>query len=92
MAVPSEMLTPMCYTSRGKGYEYWVLLCKQGGSDVEFEMMCRGGRIAEKAIETIKTTGKEGRRKDQLRTQVASQILKAISTYFKTTDAVREPI
>jgi hypothetical protein len=81
MAVPSEGLTPVVFTSRGKAYEYWALMCKQGGSAGEFELMCKGGKIAQKAIETVQMAAKEGRVKDALRSEVASLILKAISMY-----------
>jgi hypothetical protein len=82
MAVPSERITPLLFLSRGKGFEYWALLCKQGGNASEFEMMCRGGQIAQLAVETVKTAAQEGRAKDAMRSEVASRILKAISMYF----------
>jgi hypothetical protein len=44
--------------------------------------MCKGGKIAEKAVKTIQMAAKEGRVKDALRLEVASLILEAISVYF----------
>jgi hypothetical protein len=82
MAVPSERITPLLFVSRTKGFEYWALLCKQGGNASEFELMCRGGQIAQLAVETVKTAAQEGRAKDAMRSEVASRILKAISMYF----------
>jgi hypothetical protein len=81
VAVPSERLTPVLYLTPGKAFEYWALLCKQGGNASEFESMCRGGKIAESAIEEVKKAAKEGRVKDALRSEVASLVLKAISMY-----------
>lgn len=86
MAVPSENLGPVLFTSMGKGYEYYALMCKQGGSAGEFEMMCKGGKIAEKAIEVVKVAAKEGRVKDALRSEAALLILKAISMFFNISD------
>jgi hypothetical protein len=84
LAVPSERLTPLLYLSPGKGFEYWALLCKQGGNASEFELMCRGGKIAQQAIEMVKAKAQEGRVKDAMRSEVASLILKSISMYFQT--------
>jgi methionine aminopeptidase len=59
-------------------------MCKQGGNASEFELMCRGGKIAQQAVETVKQAAQEGRIKDALRSEVASLIIKAISMYFQT--------
>jgi hypothetical protein len=81
MVVPSENLGPVLFTSTGKGYEYYAFMCKQGGNAGEFEIMCKGSTIAQKAIEIVKMAAKEGRMKDALQSEVASLILKAISMY-----------
>jgi hypothetical protein len=83
-AVPSERLTPLLFLTAGKGFEYWALMCKQGGNVSEFELMCRGGTIAMQAVETVKQAAQEGRIKDALRSEVASLIIKAISMYFQS--------
>jgi hypothetical protein len=80
-AVPSENLKTFLYLTPGKAFEYWALLCKQGGTAYDFELMCRGGKIAQLAVETVKDAAKEGRVKDALRSEVASRILSAISMY-----------
>jgi hypothetical protein len=82
LAVPSEALNAVMFTSHGKGFEYWALLSKQGGSVMEFESMCRGGKVLEKAVQQVTAKANEGRKKDQLRAQVAALILKAISEYI----------
>jgi DNA-binding TFAR19-related protein (PDSD5 family) len=45
--------------------------------------MVKGGKIAQQAVETVKQAAQEGRVKDAMRAEVATLILKAISTYFK---------
>jgi hypothetical protein len=45
----SENLPPLMFTSRGKAFEYFALLCKQGGSWEQFEINCKGGRIGDQA-------------------------------------------
>jgi hypothetical protein len=82
-AVPSESLGPLLFLTAGKGFEYWALLCKQGGSVSEFELMVKGGKIAQQAVENVKQAAQEGRVKDAMRSEVATLILKAISTYFQ---------
>jgi hypothetical protein len=82
LGVPSEALNPIMFTSHGKAFEYWALLSKQGGSIMEFESMCRGGKVLEKAVQQVTAKAMEGRKKDKLRSEVAALILKAISKYI----------
>jgi hypothetical protein len=82
MAVPSQNLGLVLFTSTGKGYEYYVFMYKQGGNAGEFEIMYKGSTIAQKAIEIVKMAAKEGHMKDALRSEVVSLILKAISIYI----------
>jgi hypothetical protein len=49
----------------------------------EFELMVKGGKIAQQAVETVKQAAQEGRGKDAMRAEVATLILKAITTYFQ---------
>jgi hypothetical protein len=58
------------------------LLSKQGGSVMEFESMCRGGKVLEKAVQQVKAKANEGRKKDKLRAEVTALIIKAISKYI----------
>jgi hypothetical protein len=49
---------------------------------MEFESMCRGGKVLEKAVQKVTAKAKEGRKKDQMRAEVAALILKATSKYI----------
>jgi hypothetical protein len=63
----------------------WMKKYNQGGSAADFELMCRGGKITKKAVETVTTAAKDRSRKDQLRSKVGQLIMKSISTYVHTT-------
>jgi hypothetical protein len=78
LAVPSENLAPLIFTSRGKAFEYFALLCKQGGSWEEFELNCKGGRLGDQARDAAVDLVKTRRPKDQLRTDVLKLVLKSI--------------
>jgi hypothetical protein len=78
LAVPSENIPPLVFTSRGKAFEYFALLCKQGGSWEQFELNCKGGRIAERAHTVAAEVIKGRRPKDQLRTDVQKLITDAV--------------
>jgi hypothetical protein len=79
LGIGSEIPDVIQYTSRGKAFEYYHLLCKRGGSYDEFMLNCRGGTINDKAREVTKAVTNEGSEKDVLRSVVTKMILDAIS-------------
>jgi hypothetical protein len=84
LACPSTAINGMMFTSHGKAYEYFSLLCLKGGSPSDFEDACRGGTIADVAQKVARETAKGGRRKDELRQTNAIKIRQAISKYISS--------
>jgi hypothetical protein len=70
------------FTTRGKAFEYYNLLCARGGSYDEFMLNCRGGTINDTAKEVTKAVQTETREKDTLRSTVTKRIVDAISNMF----------
>jgi hypothetical protein len=89
LGVGSEISDTIQYTTRGKAFEYFHLLCKRGGSYDEFMLNCRGGTINDKAKEVTKAVLSEGRERDALRSTVTKMIVNAIS---KTPPSIRTPL
>jgi hypothetical protein len=95
LGVGSEISDTIQYTTRGKAFEYFHLLCKRGGSYDEFMLNCRGGTINDKAKEVTKAVLSQGRDRDALRSTVTKMIVNAISkisirTLLFTTNADRQ--
>jgi hypothetical protein len=78
-----ELSDVIQYTTRGKAFEYYDLLCARGGSYDEFMLNCRGGKIHDNAKEVTKAVTLDGREKDTLRAEVTRMIVDAISEILR---------
>lgn len=87
--MPSEAQS-FTFLSRGKGYDYHNLLCKEGGSREDFASSCRGGVIIEKEKSVAKALQKEKRCKDQLRDEVRASIVASVRRYPLPQPVVRD--
>jgi hypothetical protein len=81
--VGSELSDVIQYTTRGKAFEYYNLLCARGGSYDEFMLNCRGGKINDNAKEVTKSVILDGREKDTLRAEVTRMIVDSISEILR---------
>jgi hypothetical protein len=86
LARPSEALKMVAYTSRGRSFEYFALLCKKGGSHEDFELNCRGESISDSSSAgvVVQDLAREKRAKNQLQIDVRKLLLNSISMCSNT--------